>query len=93
MKVKGDITTMDFVSRDIPDIHIQEPRVVFLVKCEGDWEVWFNKTPKLRKMDIEKCKGELELYYRRDWAGTGRVLPMLIMTLAEYHSINCLGSV
>lgn len=91
MKVSasGTLVRTEYVSRSIPNSHIQEPRAVFLVQVEGEWDLWFSKTVRPSKEEIDICKGELELYYRRDWGGSGHVLPMLVLTSAEYAAINC----
>jgi hypothetical protein len=91
MKVSqnGAVIHLEHVTRSIPDSEIQKPRRVFLVQFDGEWDLFFSKQNP-SKQEIARCIGELELYYRRDWARTGRTIPILNLSMTEYHCINCI---
>ena len=88
MKIKGNTTKLDYVSHRIANDVLQEPHAVFLVQFDSEWDMFFSQKANPDAMEIERCKGEIELWYRRHFDGTDRVLPVLVLKLAEYTAIK-----
>jgi hypothetical protein len=95
MKQVGNTITFDHVSHEIPGgvngIRAKAPKhVLFVVYFDGAGELWYSKNADPSDREIGLCVSELDQYYKSDWKGTNRVLPILIYRQTDYASINCI---
>lgn len=81
---KGNVTTFKHVKRDpkIEDIATGGQHLI-VVYFDGCPELW-------GAADVGAGFKELEEYYRADWAGTRRVLPVLVFDRPEHKAIVCI---
>jgi len=78
------------VCQRFPPEEIQRKRAIFMVQFDGEWEYWYSQKIDPGHQDVEDCVTELNTYYRTDWRGTKRILPVITAMMTDYGSINCL---
>ena len=83
MKRQGNVTKFEHV---VPDPNVDKLRQgelkLIIAVFDGEFDVW-------GAADVQLGYRELEEYYRADWAGTNRLVPVLLFTKSDYGCIQC----